>query len=394
MRARVILLLITITVLLEGVSPAQEPADVNLPAVPYVAEITGSNINTRSGPGMNYYRCGKLSKPDRVTVVGHKSGWSSIVPPPGSFSWISKQYLKTDPKNPILGVVTADEVRVWAGSALVEPIHSASLQIKLNIGQTVALTGEEKSGYCKIVPPEGAYLWVSTQYTRYLNPLDDIEIKYAEPQPTYEVPELKPEPGPQPKETPPTIHQPEDKILKKYYDLEKQIEAEREKPVTEQDYGSIKEALTEIVNKANSHKAGRYAKFQLERINRFEIARNASEKIQVQDKQLAQLREEIRKAGQDRLAQVRDLGRFTVIGQLRPSQVYNLQSGLKRYLLLDESQKVLCYSQPADEAQGIDLTSLMNSKVGLVGRIKTDPQCSVPLVIFNQIERIITSEIK
>jgi uncharacterized protein YraI len=394
MYSRVILLLITIAIPLQVASAAQEPADVNLPSVPYIAEITGSNINIRSGPGMNYYRCGKLNKPDRVTVVGHKSGWSRIVPPPGSFSWISKQYLQIDPKNPTIGIVTADEVRVWAGSELVEPIHSASLQIKLNIGRTVALMGEEKSGYCKIVPPEGAYLWVSTQYTKFLNPLDDTEMKYTEPQPTYEVPVLETESAPQPKETPPTIRPPEDKLLKEYYELEKQIESERGKPVAEQDYGNIKEALTGIVNKANSHKAGRYAKFQLERINRFEIARNAGEKIQVLDRQLAQLREQIRKTGQERLAQVQDLGRFTVIGQFRPSQVYNLQSGPKRYLLLDESQKVLCYSQPADEVQDIDLNDLMNSRVGLVGWIKTDPQFSVPLVIFNQIERVITPEIK
>jgi len=398
MQSRTIFLSITIAILLSSASLAQRPAtvplpsksdEVKLPAVPYIAEITGANINIRSGPGMNYYRCGKLNKSGRVTVVGHKSGWSRIVPPRGSFSWISKQYVKVDPSKPDLGVVTGDEVRVWAGSGFVEPIHSSSMQTKLNIGNIVRLMGEEKSGYYKIVPPRGAHLWVSTQYTRYLNPLD--ETKAAEPQAVIE-PEaqLISRPELQPRAVPSTDPQLEDEKLKEYYKLDKQIEAEQAKPVVEQDYSRIKEALARIVNQPDSGKAGRYAKFQIERIGRFEIARRASEKIQEQDRQLAHIREQIRQAGRARLAQVQDLGRFTVVGQLRPSQIYTIQTGPKRYLLLDKEQRALCYAQPADEIQAIDLSELMGCKVGLVGRIETDSQSNVPLVIFDQIERIET----
>jgi uncharacterized protein YgiM (DUF1202 family) len=396
MQARKIFLSVTIMILLSNVSLAQRPAavlppdkpdEVKLPAVPYVAEITGANINIRSGPGTNYYRCGKLNKPGRVTVVGHKSGWSQIIPPRGSFSWISKQYVKVDLNNPNLGVVTGDEVRVWAGSGYVEPIHSSSLQTKLNIGNKVRLMGEEKSGYYKIVPPEGAYLWVSTQYTRYLNALD--ETRTEEPQPIIESEtEIITQPEPQRRVVSPVTSQLEDEKLKEYYNLEKQIEAEQVKPIIEQDYSRIKEALARIVNQPDSGKAGRYAKFQIERIGRFEIARRASEKIQEQDKHLAQIREQIRQAGQARLAQVKDLGRFTVVGQLRPSQIYTVQTGPKRYLLLDKEQKALCYAQPAGEIQAIDLSEFKDCKVGLVGRIETDSQSNVPLVKFDQIERI------
>ncbi len=389
MHSHAILLIITVVVLLQGASLAEEPADVNLPAVPYIAEIKGLNINLRSGPGMNYYRCGKLNKPDRVTVIGHKSGWSSIVPPPGSFSWISKQYVKTDPNNPALGVVTADEVRVWAGSEYVEPMHSSSLQTKLNIGRTVKLMGEEKSGYYKIVPPKGALLWVSTQYTKYLNPLDEAEYKTAEQQPVFEVPEIVTEPEPM---VVPTKPQPESKMLKEYYELDKQIEAERAKPITEQDYSSIKKALTRIVNHPDSGKAGRYAKFQFERIGRFEAARHASQKIQEQDRQLAQLRQQIKQACQARLAQVQDLGRFTAVGWLRPSHIYSIQTGPRRFLLLNEEKKAFCYAQPAGEIEAVDFNLLMGSKVGLVGRIETNTRSSVPLVIFDQIEQLAASE--
>ena len=393
MQSRAILLSITITALLWSVCPAEDfaqsvnpildrPDEAPLPAVPYAAEITGMNINIRSGPGMNFYRCGKLSKPDRVTVVAHKSGWSKIVPPPGSFSWISKQYVKVDPNNPGIGIVTGDEVRVWAGSEHVEPIHSASLQTKLNIGRTVTMMGEEKSGYYKIVPPKGAYLWVSTQYTKFLNPLDEVEINTEEPRPVPAMPQPKSAvvSPPQPK--------PVDEMLRKYKELEKQIDEERAKPIAEQDYSSLKEALDHIVKKSGSGKAGRYAKLQLERIECFEMARKAGEKIKEQDEELARLMEQIKEKGRARLAHIRALGRFTVIGKLRPSQIYHLQTGPTRYLIVDEEGNALCYAQPVNEEKAPDMSLLIGSKVGVIGQLVTEAKSSMPLVIFDQIEQI------
>ena len=61
--------------------------DVNMPSFPYVAEITGNDVRIRSGPGTNFYDCGKLYKGDRVEVVSTQLGWSRIVPPADSFSW-------------------------------------------------------------------------------------------------------------------------------------------------------------------------------------------------------------------------------------------------------------------------------------------------------------------
>ena len=82
-----------------------EIVKVALPAFPYVAEITADNVYIRSGPGTNYYSCGKLHKGNEVTVVASKYSWSHIVPPTGSFSWISKQYVKIDSENPGVGIV-------------------------------------------------------------------------------------------------------------------------------------------------------------------------------------------------------------------------------------------------------------------------------------------------
>ena len=68
---------------------AGTPNDVNTAVTvsfPYVARMTGNNVYVRSGPGTNYYACGKLSKGDKITVVGSHFGWLRIVPPAGQKS--------------------------------------------------------------------------------------------------------------------------------------------------------------------------------------------------------------------------------------------------------------------------------------------------------------------
>ena len=88
---------------------------------PHFAEITGDNVYVRSGPGTNFYHCGKLNTGDKVKVVGKHFSWSRVVPPAGSFSWISMQYVTIDPANPKVGNVAGDRVRVYAGSDFVKP---------------------------------------------------------------------------------------------------------------------------------------------------------------------------------------------------------------------------------------------------------------------------------
>ena len=133
-----------------------EVNEANVPAFPYIAQITDDNVNIRSGPGTNYYICGKLGKTDAVRVVGSQFSWSCIVPPVGSFSWISKQYVSVDPNDPNKGVVDGEAVRVYAGAEGLKPIHSTTLQLKLNRGDKVVVMSREEGDYSKIVPPSGA----------------------------------------------------------------------------------------------------------------------------------------------------------------------------------------------------------------------------------------------
>jgi len=181
--SRSTLLLLAIAVILAGSTAIGQPPET--PAVeesekstdktaaqtfPFMAEITGDNVYFRSGPGTNFYECGKLNKGDKVKVVSKQFSWYRIVPPPKSFAWISMKYVKPDPANPDYGILTGDRVRVYAGSSRVPPHYSTSLLGKLNEGDRVRLLGEQLDDYYKIACPASTYLWVSTYFTKPLPP--------------------------------------------------------------------------------------------------------------------------------------------------------------------------------------------------------------------------------
>ena len=357
---------------------ADDTSEVSVPSFPYVGEITGNDVYIRSGPGTNYYRCGKLNKADRVKVVSRRTVWSRIVPPAGSFSWISKRYVSIDPDNSAIGIVAGDAVRVYAGSNYREPIHSEILQLKLNKGEKVKLLGEEKDDYYKITPPTGAYLWVSTQYIKPLGPVGKVTLAIeSKTEPRTDIPAVVL-----------TKISVESEKLKEYYALEKQAEAERAKPKPKQNYADIKKALVEIAGNKEAGKAARYSEFAIKQIEHFELALEVAKAVRLQDAQLQQIKERIDKARATRLAQVQDLGRFAVIGQFQISNIYGPEAELKHYRIIDDSGKTICYALPGDSASKVDLSKLVGRKVGMVGTIEPHPQTSRALVRFAEITEL------
>jgi len=351
--------------------------DVNeaaIPSLPYVAEITADSVYIRSGPGTNYYSCGKLNKADRVKVVSSQFSWSRIVPPPGCFSWISKLYVNIDPDNPAGGIVIGDYVRVRAGSEDGNPLHSETVQGMLNKGDKVSLLGEEKNDYYKIAPPAHTYLWVSTRYTKPLGPVGEVPLTVA---PTADTSVVVP-----------TTTSDEAEKLREYYALEKQIETEQAKPMAQQNYADIKKALLEIVGNKEAGKAARYAKFAAKKIERFELALAVAKQVQLQDKQFQQIQQRIDKARDARLAKVQDLGRFTVVGQFQTSSIYGQEPQLKLYRLIDDSGNTICYTMPTGSALKMDLSKLTGRRVGLLGTIEPHPQTAGALVRFTEITEL------
>jgi SH3-like domain-containing protein len=376
--------------------PVKKPAvTASVPSFPYATEIIADNVPIRSGPGTNYYICGKLKKGDKVTVVGSRFSWSRIVPPSGSFSWISMRHVSIDPDDSSVGIVTSDDIRVYAGAEGKEPIHSEILQLKLNRSDEVRFVGKPKGDYYKIAPPTGAYLWVSTKDTK---PVSKVEVKEIKPTVVPPPPKtdvntatktvIKPDIKTDANSIIPKTIAGEKENLKAYYALEKLIEAERAKPIDKQNYAKIKEALAVIAGNKDAGKAARYCDFALKRIKGFELALVVGKEIQLQNEELQKTKKVIDKARDTRLAMVTNLVRFAIIGKLQTSNIYGPEAKIKYYRIMDSTDKTVCYAVPTGPALKKDLSELVDSKVGLVGKIMPHPKTSGVLVQFTDIAEL------
>lgn len=359
--------------------PQQSTTEPNNIKFPYVGEIIGSEINIRSGPGMNYYSCGKISAPMRVVVVGQKYSWSKILPPPGSFSWIFKQYVQTGPNTAGTGTVNADNVSVYAGSDEMEPMRSDSVQIVLARGQKIRIIGQVIGDYYKIIPPEGSTLWTTGQYIKYVRSADEIDIKIPEAE--SDANSAKPNVLVGQIET-------KNRWLEQYYGLEKQFEDEKAKPLDSQDYSKIKAELQTLTADSNSGDAGSYAKFLLKDLERCELAKESMGSLKGQQAELQQTLAEIDKNHEQKRQNLTDLGKYAIMGIFRHSLVYEGQPSGKRFLIVDDSNKPICYAEPRGEIADANLTDYYEQKVGLVGYIAADKQSGLALVKFEQIDKL------
>lgn len=379
---------------------------------PYVGEITASNVYVRSGAGTLYYECGMLNANDRIIIVSSEFGWDRIVPPIGTFSWISKEYVQLDANDPNHGTLTGNNVRVYAGSKRLDPTYSTTSQKKLNTGDTVTLLGEEKEGYYKIAPPEGVYLWIKSDLVNPLGPVDQVpllvkpvevpveqvpvepETKSTEPNEISTVPSTEPN---EPNETEVAApEQPqaqkqsvEDEKLLQYKNLEEQINAEREKPLAEQDYAEIEKSLQAIATDEQAGKAVRYAEYALMKVKRYQLAISVNETFKLQNENLKNINDQIEKTKAKRLEGVKNLGKFAAIGTLQISTTFGGQDAKIRYFrLTDEKGNTMCYAKPQGKAVSMDLDSFVGKKVGLVGKVEVHTPTGGSLVSFTDIKKI------
>jgi uncharacterized protein YgiM (DUF1202 family) len=401
-----------------GAAPAAEANALNLPAFPFMAEITSDDVYIRSGPGTQYYNCGKVRKGDKVKVVGNKFSWLQIVPPAGSYSWISKQYVQIDAKNNTSGSVIGDAVRVYAGSDEVQPMHSTSMQAKLNKGDKITIVGEEKDGYCKIAPPEGAYLWVSSQHAKPLGTLmapapaapaavlrqqdagamtpapampATAHPMPASPFPTnpgaIKAPVSSPNepnmPAPAPAPTPVTSVE-EQKIIE-VQALKEKVEAERAKPAGEQNFAELKKEITVIAGDKQSPMAAKSAAALLKMIDKCELSQEVAKAIKSQEDEYGKTQQKIDSAKNEGLSKIEDKGIFAVIGTLKESPLFAETPGARYYKVVDGNGKALCYARPTGPAADADLSKFVDKKVGLVGSIEANADLGEAVVQFTNI---------
>lgn len=368
-----------------GAAPtANEPAAVaeaNQSQFPYVGEITGSSLNIRSGPGMNYYSCGKISTPQRVVVVGEKFSWSQILPPPGSFSWIFKQYVQVDGNKPEVGTVNAENVRVYAGAEDRDAMVSDSVQTTLDKGTKVRLVGQAVGDYYKIAPPEGATLWTSSQYLKFVRKADEIDIKL--PKADEPVKSSYAKPGVMMDQV-----DPNNRLLEEYYVLIKQLEDEKTKPVLDQNYTSIRSGLEALAANTDGGKSAQYAQEALKTVTRYELAQKSASMLESHKSKVQEQLDAIEKERQEKRAALKPMTKYTVTGVFKESAVYHGRPDIKRAIVMDETDTPICYAEPAGAAENIDMTSYYNKQIGLIGELSTDPMSNFALIKFTTIEVI------
>jgi len=144
---------------------ATQPADPPGTGARYVGEVTGNNVYVRSKPDQNWYPTTKLKKGDRVEVYDEQFGWLKIRPPRGSFCYVDKSFVIRDRGDK--GVVKGDNVYVRAGSELPEHARNRTcVATSLSKGAEIKIISEHPDGYYRIVPPKGAFYWISRQFVR------------------------------------------------------------------------------------------------------------------------------------------------------------------------------------------------------------------------------------
>ncbi|MBW8015148.1 MAG: hypothetical protein FVQ82_03105 [Planctomycetes bacterium] len=366
---------------------------------PYLAQPVSGRVNIRSGGGIAFYPCGKLKEGVNITVVAEELGWAKIVPPKGSFSWIAKKYVDVDPSNPKVGNVNADDVRVWVGSPSYDALTSSSTQVKLSKKDFdfVELLGEEEDDYLKIAPPSGAYLYVSAKEIKYIGPVGTIPsiIKKGPGLEQDNGNDINTDTG-KIATRPPVDHEktmyskstsrsPDDmKLITVCRRIVEKVEAEKEKPYAMQNYTEFKKAVEKVANDPKAAQAKAYAKYLKNLIGRYELVSIVDSLLQEQSIKLTEGLKEI----EDELIKAKeavtgkDSGKYVVKGIIKPSNIYI--SGKKRYLILDQNLKIICYAVPSNVPEGI-MEKYYDKKVALQGSIEKKSDGSVSLVKFTAI---------
>jgi hypothetical protein len=226
--------------------------------------------------------------------------------------------------------------------------------------------------YYKIAPPSFAYLWVSANFTKLIKTVIEapptVESTTVEPNDTV-ITEVVPEPL-----------SPE-MALERYRALQKQVDAERTKPIDQQNYTNIKKALIEIAENETADKAARYAKYVLKQLETFDLVLSVAREVRLQNEQLEKNKERIDKARTTRLAGLEDLGRFAVVGEFQTFATY----GPGHYRITNKSGKTICYALPSGWVSKTELGELIGHEVGLLGSIEPHPQTASALVRFTEV---------
>ncbi len=350
---------------------------------PFNGKVTGSTVNVRSGPDINYYPTVRLMKGNSVRVVDEEYGWFKIVPPAGSFSLVAKQYV--DASGNKTGKVNSERVAIRAGSKFTD--KKSSLQLLAHKGLQVTILGS-KGEYYKIVPPEGAYLWISADYVK-------PAVKEAAPKIIKQIKELKtiaktPAPASsssQPTTRPAVKKQKQDKggafgkYTRQMKKLNKLYAKEMKKPLMERNFGRIIEGYKSIARQKDSKLASLYAGRQLEIIDYQLRAQKGYDQLREIQKKFTQESRTIReKSAESALKEMKAPKLYQAAGILRVSNIFTGPLMPKRYRLIDPKRnKTIDYVELGGGGR-INIAKYLGKYVGVYGKVRFDAKLRIDII--------------
>ncbi|MEK6676066.1 MAG: SH3 domain-containing protein [Planctomycetota bacterium] len=426
------------------VSGAVGFAQTEMVAKPEVGlgEVTRNDVYVRSGASLNHYPVCKLRAGDRVRIVSEQGEWFEILPPPGTFSLVSGDFVDTVDDQ--LGTVNGDEVRVRAGSTLNDQKYT--VQAKLSRGTQVKILGRNPDGFVRIEPPVGATVWINRSFIERVSeaqlkleaqgiettpgsaniggvPREGQVADGAKPVPDQatmtggETEKPKANPSPITKVDKPAaaraslVHEgstgrlatvgsslaslPATDQRKALSDLDAAVEAESAKPASERNLDPLIHRFREIANQGDDDFAQRYAKARMDQLQSaneviltLKSIRELSESTEGKRRQLIEER-----ANQTYKPLPPVLTGFDAQGELRASALYPPGSNPRRYRLIDPSNAnglTLGYIElPSDSPLGVE--AYLGQYVGIRAsekRLQIGAVDPVPVYLVREIVRL------
>jgi uncharacterized protein YgiM (DUF1202 family) len=400
-------LIVAMPAFLRAQDSVQVQPDVANSRFMFAGVVNTGDVYVRSGPDDSYYATMRLPVGTPLTVVGIKNDWLKVVPPPGSFCYVSKLFIQSEGDGSF-GRVTRADINVRAGSD--QNALKTTVLGRLNSGDEIKILGQQDE-YYKIAPPQGVYLYVNKQFVNPVKALGaapatvDNTVTAApsgatvatvadaatQPSPGEVVTTSNPTaPATQPAvaEAPPAPPQPSPAEIAEttFQTLESDFAAASQKPLEQQPVSDLAKRYDQMVKNTDLQPSERNtASFRLAVLNvRMDAQRRLAELDSMQTE--AAKKAQSLKAEEDELQKrldSHDVTVYTAVGTLRPS---SLQYGAQTlYRLADPATGHTVIYLRGDNGAALNL---LNQFVGVRGQVGTDDRIGVQLITFTDIAAV------
>jgi len=380
-----------------GLVSAQPSASPAKPVLGF-GEATGNDVYVRSGPSANHYPVCKINAGIRVTVVGETGEWLEVLPPDGTFSFVSGDYV--DSPDGRQGVINGDNVRVRAGSGIEDFAQlKYVVQTHLSKGTPVQILARDPDGFLRIKPPSGVTFWISRNLVEMM-PDSALTVGVGvRPSPRIPGPvDAQPgdaqgavtETGAPDADDNALAHVETGDLRATLAELDKSVEAEVTKPIRERDFEALIPEYRKIAEQQIDTIAREYGAMRAVQVaDMAALANTVKTMRRLTDEATAQRREFLERRSKIVEANPPIPAGLDAQGELRESSLYPEGKWPRRFRLVEatgKSERTIAYVEvPKDAA--IDINRFIGLYVGVRAAEKrlhggVDP---VPIYVVGEI---------